>query len=245
LSVVSIERAILRPVPQSLLPSSRPVYKLELRVLRLRFSTSVKMVLKRGTIMVINIFFPPVGVALLCGMEYDVFINCMLFLCAVIPSHVHAFYISCTYFNRKRKVRKGQYPGDPRPMIYCERVQNGGASRRELAELREKMLLEKEMKKNGGTLSKVSSRTSGKSTRRSGRDSGYVTATQSPTTPQSLQSEWTRLPGRDSGHTTPQYAPNSYADRAARRSQRRSGYDESEMSDYGRGNGSTRRSQRY
>jgi uncharacterized membrane protein YqaE (UPF0057 family) len=209
------------------------------------------MVLKRGTITIINIFFPPLGVALLCGMDADLFINCMLFLCAIIPSHVHAFYISCTYFNRKRKVRKGRYPGDRRPMIYCERVQNGGASRREVAELREQMLVEKEMKNGGGgLLSKTSSRNSGKSTRRSGRDSGYVTAAQTPTptSPHSMQSQWTRpQPSREtSGHTAPQYAPNSYASRADRRSHRQSSASQDpQMTEYGRGNGSTRRSQRY
>jgi uncharacterized membrane protein YqaE (UPF0057 family) len=194
--------------------------------------------------MIINIFFPPASVALLCGADYDLFINCVLFLCAVFPSHIHAFYISRTYFSRKNKVRKGKYPGDPRPMIYSEYVQNGGASRREVAELKEQMLVEKEMKKNGGgVLSKMSSRTSGKSTRRSGRDSGYVTPI--PTSPQSVQSGWDRQSGRDSGYHTPQHAPNSYANRANRRSQRQSGYDEPVMSEYGRGNGSTRRSRRY
>ena len=206
------------------------------------------MVLKRSTITIINIFFPPLGVALLCGMDADLFINCMLFLCAIIPSHVHAFYISCTYFNRKRKIRKGKYPGDRRPMIYCERVQNGGASRREVAELKEQMLVEKEMKNGGsGLLSKTSSRNSGKSTRRSGKDSGYVTAAQTPTSPHSMQSQWTRQPSREnSGHATPQHAPNSYANRADRRSHRQSAASqERQMAEHGRGTGSTRRSQRY
>lgn len=202
------------------------------------------MVLKRGSLTIINIFFPPLGVALLCGMDYDLFINCMLFLCAIIPSHVHAFYISCTYFSRKRKVRKGRYPGDRRPMIYCEKVQNGGASRREVADLREKMLVEKEMK-NNESLSKMGSRMSRKSTQRSGRESGYVTASQSPTSPQSMQSQWTRQSGRENGGAIPQHAATSYANRASRISRQHSGYNESEMGEYGRGNGSTRRSQRY
>jgi uncharacterized membrane protein YqaE (UPF0057 family) len=200
--------------------------------------------LKRGTITIINIVFPPLGVALLCGLSLDVFVNSMLFLCAIIPGHIHAFYISMTYFGRKNKVRKGKYPGEPRPMIYCERVQNGGASRREIQKLREEWIVEKEMKEAG--LSKMSSRSSKrKSGTASGRDSGYVTAAQSPISPQSTQSQWTRREGRDSGSTTPQHAPNSYANRADRRSQRRSGSQEPEMAEYGRGNGSTRRSQRF
>lgn len=34
----------------------------------------------------------------------DCMINCILFLCGVIPSHLHGFYISCTYFHRRKKV---------------------------------------------------------------------------------------------------------------------------------------------
>ena len=97
------------------------------------------MVLKRLTITLINILFPPLAVLLLCGPETDFIINCLLFLAAVIPSHVHAFYISCTYFNRKRKVRKGVYPGKWRWGIYSERVQRGGASNTEIARLKREM----------------------------------------------------------------------------------------------------------
>jgi uncharacterized membrane protein YqaE (UPF0057 family) len=97
------------------------------------------MVLKRLTITLINILFPPLAILLLCGPEIDFIINCLLFLAAVIPSHVHAFYISCTYFNRKRKVRKGVYPGKWRWGIYSERVQRGGASNTEIARLKREM----------------------------------------------------------------------------------------------------------
>lgn len=94
------------------------------------------MVVKRLTITLVNIFFPPLAVLLVCGPEADLIINCLLFLAAVLPSHVHAFYISCTYFNRKRKVRKQVYPGNWRWGIYSEKVQNGGASQREIARLK-------------------------------------------------------------------------------------------------------------
>ena len=79
---------------------------------------------------------PPLGVLLLCGPEMDMIINCILFLLAIIPSHVHAFYISMTYFHRKRKVRKGKYPGPRRAGIYSEKVQNGGASSSEVRRLK-------------------------------------------------------------------------------------------------------------
>lgn len=91
---------------------------------------------KRLIIMMCNIFFPPLAVLLITGLGADVLINCLLFLAAVIPSHVHGFYISWVYFGRKRRVRNGLYPGDKRAFIYSDRVNNGGAGRRELAKLK-------------------------------------------------------------------------------------------------------------
>ena len=55
----------------------------------------------------INIFFPPLAVMMLTGMGWDTMMNCCLFLLAVVPSHVHGFYISCTYFHRRKKVCHG------------------------------------------------------------------------------------------------------------------------------------------
>jgi uncharacterized membrane protein YqaE (UPF0057 family) len=102
------------------------------------------MVLKRLTVTLINIFCPPLAVILLCGPETDFIINCLLFLAGVIPSHLHAVYISWTYFNRKRKVRKGVYPGKWRRGIYSAKVQKGGASNTEIARLKREMAEGKE-----------------------------------------------------------------------------------------------------
>ncbi|KAH6676489.1 hypothetical protein B0J14DRAFT_476340, partial [Halenospora varia] len=74
----------------------------------------------------------------ICGPGADFIINCTLFLCSVIPSHVHAFCISCTYFHRKRGVRKNRYPGGRKIFIYSERVWNGGASWERVKELKMK-----------------------------------------------------------------------------------------------------------
>ena len=71
---------------------------------------------------------PPLTVCLLTGPEMDTIISCFLFLCGVIPSHIHGFYLSCTYFHRRRKARKGRYPGPPCTFIYDRRVWNGGLS---------------------------------------------------------------------------------------------------------------------
>ena len=125
------------------------------------------MVLERLTISLVNLFFPPLAVLLLCGPEIDFLINCLLFLVGVIPSHLHAFYISFTYFRRKRKVRKGVYPGKWRWGIYSSRVQKGGASNTEIARLKREMAEGKEVRvhhydeKWSGGRSKSKRRTNG------------------------------------------------------------------------------------
>lgn len=58
----------------------------------------------RILVMLVNIFFPPLAVMMLTGLGADTAVNCLLFLLAVIPSHIHGFYISWVYFWRRRKV---------------------------------------------------------------------------------------------------------------------------------------------
>src|ERR1700753_2303572 len=101
------------------------------------------MFVKRGVITCCNILFPPLAVFLLTGAGEDFVINSVLFLLAVIPSHVHGFYISMTYFNRKRKIRKGQYPGRRRPMIYSEKDKNVGATTGEVRQFKRERDIEK------------------------------------------------------------------------------------------------------
>ncbi|KAK1059701.1 hypothetical protein LTR74_012432 [Friedmanniomyces endolithicus] len=104
----------------------------------------------RASITLVNIFFPPLAVAMLCGWEWDCMLNCLLFLLAVIPSHVHGFYISCTYFHRRKKVRKGRWPGGPKSLIHSDNVINGGASNAEAARLwrKENGVEEKEIRRS-------------------------------------------------------------------------------------------------
>lgn len=92
--------------------------------------------LTRLCLTLINIFFPPLSVLLLTGPYTDTLVNCLLFIAGVIPSHIHGFYISCTYYHRKGKVRKGRYPGGPKAGIFDEKVWRGGASRGRVEELR-------------------------------------------------------------------------------------------------------------
>lgn len=88
----------------------------------------MRIFLERCTLTLVNIFLPPLSVMLVAGVGMDALMNTLLFLCGVIPGHVHGFYITWTYFSRKKKVRKGRYPGGPKPLIYSKRVINGDAS---------------------------------------------------------------------------------------------------------------------
>ncbi|OCT49513.1 hypothetical protein CLCR_07709 [Cladophialophora carrionii] len=134
---------------------------------------------KRLVIASLNILFPPVAVMMITGPNEDFVFNCVMFILAVIPSHVHGFYISLTYFNRKRKVRKGVYPGKPKHLIWSDRVNNGGASRREIERLRQG----REQSRLGR---RATSRTSGLPERSSSRrrvqdwDDGYKEYAESP-----------------------------------------------------------------
>lgn len=65
---------------------------------------------------------------LVAGVGMDALINTLFFLAGVIPGHIHGFYVTWTYFSRKRKVKKGRYPGGPKPLLYSKRVINGDAS---------------------------------------------------------------------------------------------------------------------
>lgn len=77
---------------------------------------------------IINCFLPPLSVMLVAGVGTDALINTLWLLCGVIPGHIHGFYVTWTYFHRKRKVKKGKYPGGPKSFIYSTRVINGDAS---------------------------------------------------------------------------------------------------------------------
>lgn len=78
---------------------------------------------------------PPLSVMLVAGVGMDALINTLWFLCGVVPGHVHGFYVTWTYFSRKRKVRRGRWPGGPKPFIYSRRVVNGDAGDDEVRRL--------------------------------------------------------------------------------------------------------------
>ncbi|KAI6859456.1 hypothetical protein KC338_g7303 [Hortaea werneckii] len=98
----------------------------------------------RFWVILVNLILPPLAVALLAGIDVDFLINCTLFLLAVIPSHIHGFYISLVYFHRRKKVRKGQYPGGSKAFIFSKSVLNGGASDAECQEQKQSRKPDKE-----------------------------------------------------------------------------------------------------
>lgn len=89
---------------------------------------------------------PPLAVMVLAGPSTDCLLNTIFFIAGVIPGHIHGFYITCTYFSRKRKVRKGRYPGGRKAGIYSEEVWNGGASNTAVRKLKERERREGEEK---------------------------------------------------------------------------------------------------
>lgn len=75
----------------------------------------------------------------------DCLINTLFFIAGVIPGHIHGFYVTCTYFHRKHKVKRGRYPGGRKTGIYSEEVWNGGATNRHVDQLwREQRRVEEE-----------------------------------------------------------------------------------------------------
>lgn len=91
----------------------------------------------RISITVLNIFFPPLAVGLLDSFSTDCLVNSILFVCGVLPSHIHGFYISCVYFSRRHKARRGVCPGGPKPFIYTDTILNGGFSDAKIRRLAE------------------------------------------------------------------------------------------------------------
>lgn len=58
----------------------------------------------RLSLTILNIFFPPLALLIVCGPDMTFAVNCLLYIFAIIPSHIHGLYVSCVYFHRRRKV---------------------------------------------------------------------------------------------------------------------------------------------
>lgn len=98
--------------PSPLVPTTATVLAISRR--ESQQSRQFKTITMRGLrdriiLTIVNLLFPPAAVYALCGIGLDLALNCVFFILAVIPSHIHGFYITCTYFHRRRKVRKAVF----------------------------------------------------------------------------------------------------------------------------------------
>ena len=69
-------------------------------------------------IVIITIFFPPVGVWMVAGCGADLLVNICLTLLGVLPGHIHAFYVEYVYFDRKQQSRMGNWNARPAPVSF-------------------------------------------------------------------------------------------------------------------------------
>ncbi|KAF2859745.1 hypothetical protein K470DRAFT_92912 [Piedraia hortae CBS 480.64] len=77
-------------------------------------------------IVIITIFFPPVGVYLIAGCGADVCINICLCLLGYFPGHIHAFYLEYIYYSRREDAQQGIVSNRPAPGVYSDNVNTGG-----------------------------------------------------------------------------------------------------------------------
>ncbi|KAF4995531.1 plasma membrane proteolipid 3 [Fusarium heterosporum] len=77
-------------------------------------------------LVLITIFFPPVGVWMISGCGMDLFINICLTLLGFLPGHIHAFYLEYVYYDRREQAREGRLATGPAPGVYSDNVQTGG-----------------------------------------------------------------------------------------------------------------------
>merc|ERR1711939_942274 len=57
-------------------------------------------------IVLITILFPPVGVAMVAGCGFDLFVNICLTILGYFPGHIHAFYLEYVYFDRRDRATR-------------------------------------------------------------------------------------------------------------------------------------------
>ncbi|KAI9707772.1 MAG: hypothetical protein M1836_000734 [Candelina mexicana] len=79
-------------------------------------------------LVIITIFFPPVGVFLISGCGADLLINICLTILGYFPGHIHAFYLEYVYYQRREDAREGRIAARRAPGVYSENVQTGGGA---------------------------------------------------------------------------------------------------------------------
>jgi len=74
-------------------------------------------------VVIITLFLPPVGVAIVAGCGADLCINILLTILGYFPGHIHAFYVEYQYYKRRGEARAG-IMSPPAPGIYSDKVNN-------------------------------------------------------------------------------------------------------------------------
>ncbi|KAI4124387.1 MAG: hypothetical protein LQ338_004819 [Usnochroma carphineum] len=77
-------------------------------------------------IVIITIFFPPVGVWMIAGCGADLFVNICLTILGYFPGHIHAFYLEYVYFDRRSQASMGNMAVKRAPGVYSDNVNSGG-----------------------------------------------------------------------------------------------------------------------
>ncbi|KAK5166490.1 uncharacterized protein LTR77_008033 [Saxophila tyrrhenica] len=77
-------------------------------------------------LVIITVFLPPVGVAIVAGCGADLLINICLTILGFLPGHIHAFYVEYIYYSRQEQAREGIYENRRAPGVFSDRVQTGG-----------------------------------------------------------------------------------------------------------------------
>ncbi|KAL2863308.1 YqaE/Pmp3 family membrane protein [Aspergillus lucknowensis] len=72
-------------------------------------------------LIIITLFFPPLGVFLISGCSVDFLINILLTILGYLPGHIHAFYLEYVYYQNREAVA-----AQPAPGVYSDRIQRGG-----------------------------------------------------------------------------------------------------------------------
>ncbi|KAI5799177.1 hypothetical protein DFH27DRAFT_653478 [Peziza echinospora] len=76
-------------------------------------------------VLLLTIFFPPLGVLIIAGCGGDIVVSCVLTFLGYIPGLIHGIYVYAVWVNRKRCLLDGLMPDRPAPAIFSTAVQVG------------------------------------------------------------------------------------------------------------------------
>ncbi|KAI9672579.1 MAG: hypothetical protein M1831_000014 [Alyxoria varia] len=80
-------------------------------------------------VVIITVFFPPVGTFLVAGCGADLLINIALTILGYFPGHIHAFYVEYQYYTRRDIIKSGGTLEGDAPGVFSDRIHRGGGER--------------------------------------------------------------------------------------------------------------------